>query len=153
MTPLTFDFMSGTDVSSRIYSRFWEENENMFVDLPYLFDMEMLKESHFVCLAGNQLVGSLALQDDPGNSGQNVWLKHVCVHPGFQNRGIASQLMANCFQYLDTSTSYHSLGVSSFSEEGILYLPQKIEDLSAKYPRIQIVWPGNYIPSTSALTL
>ncbi len=82
-----------------------------------------------VVYEAGKIVGLSELEQDPKDL-ENFWIKFVSVDPEYQNKGYASKLLRQIFQF--AKDNGYSLKHSFYSEQGLEKLKNVIEKLSAE---------------------
>ena len=82
-----------------------------------------------VAYEGDKVVGLSELEQDPKDT-QNFWIKFVSVDPKYQNKGYASELLRQIFQF--AKDNRYTLQPSFYSGQGLEKLKKVIEKLSVE---------------------
>lgn len=144
MADLIVSEMTGGDMYERFYRRYLPKSEDLFDRIRYLHSSEMFREYHFVChTMDDYVVGDLGLQQSPYKAEEDVlWLKHVSVDTNYRQRGIATRLLEASIRHAHEARKV--LQLSSYSEDGKLYLKPLIARLRKEFPVVSITSSDPY---------
>lgn len=138
---LTISGMDGSVMYDRFYRDPYPASSDLFDRIRYLNSSEMFKEYHFVChTADDIVVGDLGLQQSPFEGEADLmWMKHVSVDKHHRQQGIATELMEAAIGYCREHGK--TLQMSSYSDEGKLYLRPLVRRLRQDWPDVEIAPP------------
>lgn len=113
--------------------RYYLEDETLFDRIKYLHPNEVYHETHLFAFDGEHVVGDVGLQNNPYDDSE-IWFKHVSVDSEHRNKGVATALIAKSVDYVLSQKKH--LGLSSFSDEGELYIKKIFRQIHEDHPNL-----------------
>lgn len=134
--PITYKLSNKSEIYWDYYIAHPKENNDVFKTMGYLFPGSD-KEIIWLALDKNKIIGVAQMQINPNNKNM-LWVKGISVHPDHKGKGIkgegksvASQLIQRVFEY--AKEQHKTLKNSSYSDEGLPYLPDVFAKMASKY--------------------
>lgn len=137
--PYVIEMIDRSTLEEKIQTE--RSNQDFFKRLKYVGDDH--EEFYIIALNKRKIIGVTTLKMSPfASQPSTVWVMGVSTDEKYRNQGIAAMMIEETFSYADKNDL--TVLLSSYTQDGEMYLPAVISRVSQKYPSVLVKKSDDY---------